>query len=225
MAIISNISPYFEDMHTCTAQRLVFLIHALTNKYKRLITRNAPQEEIDTYLKFLQMCVETINCCLTYALRKNLRLIYELLYKRSVITALKKLCILPQAVANIEIVVQFFAQQLRAAETQGVTVSDLEDVKTPYDVDFDAMDTPKFNVEAEDKFFARKRNISLDQDIDIEDEEFEDYGHGKKSWTVEEVMEILDRGMKLWSSNAKEQRFKIFKHLPFMYTEDANTEA
>jgi hypothetical protein len=168
------------------------------------------------------MCIETINSCLTYALRRNQRLLYELLYKRSVIGNLRKLCVLPQLVNNIEIVMQFFAQQLHMAEGK---YANLEGIQTPRDEDLDTLDTPKFNEEAEDKFFSRKRGISFDEDIDIEDSQYVDYSHGSKTWTVEEVMEILEKGVKIWNSTSKDTKFKSFKHLPFTYTEDANTEA
>jgi hypothetical protein len=40
LAIISNMAPYFENMHTLAAQRLVFLMHILSNKYRRLVKKN-----------------------------------------------------------------------------------------------------------------------------------------------------------------------------------------
>lgn len=235
LAIISNMAPYYEHMHTCAAQRLVFLMHVLTNKYKRLQKRNvsrlcvskltlytkASEEEMEIYLKFLQMCIESINACLTYAMKRNLRLVYELLYKRSVVGSLQRLGIAPQLVNNMEIVIQYFAQQLRMAEeNQTSTTNDAANLNQ-----IDTLDTPIFNDQAEDQFFSRKRNITLDEDADIELSEYVDNEHNHKNWTVEEVMEILERGAKLWGTTSKERKLVIFEHLPFRYTEDANAEA
>ncbi|KAL0479320.1 hypothetical protein AKO1_010753 [Acrasis kona] len=207
LAIISNISPYYENIHTCAAQRLVFLIHALTNKFRRLTKKDASEDEVETYGKFLSMCLESVNACLTYSLKRNIRLVYELLYKRSVIYNLKNLRFAPPIVYNIDSALQFFSQMIN---------KDQQIPSTPAISD-EALITPRFDQEAEDSFYKRKF-----VEVDIGDDTNDEYVRSvsEKSWTVEEVMDIIEKGSKTWAS-----QMRVLEHLPFRYTEDSNTEA
>lgn len=85
-------------------------------------------EEQETYEKFLQVCLEIVNSCLTYALPKNIWLIYELLHQKTILEPLKNVELFSDLVSNLDMIVQFFDARVNEAEKEEGSSWSLEEI-------------------------------------------------------------------------------------------------
>ncbi|KAL9657631.1 hypothetical protein ABK040_012710 [Willaertia magna] len=209
LAIISNLGPYFMNIHTYTAQRLVVLTRLLTLKYEKIMKRSEISDEFkDNYLKLLGTSLEIMNCIITSkkdisGLRKNTRLIYELLYQRRVIKKIEELNLYPDYIHNIKLIINYFDEQIT-----NIMKSYLEEsgnIKTDTILPLDDENTFKNNNE---------------QQEGQQDEE-----NVNKFWSVETCMECIYKASQFWTTIKAEQQLRQIPHYSFQFNEDEGTES
>jgi hypothetical protein len=74
--IISNISPYFDNLNITASQSLLNLFSSLIKISKKLKNSN---KEYQIFLKFIQILLEIFNFFIFFNLKKNVFLLYEIL--------------------------------------------------------------------------------------------------------------------------------------------------
>jgi hypothetical protein len=132
LAVIANMAPVLNDLHPSSAQRILFLISMLSKKFTRLQKKeivsisinliSKSDEEREAYAKFLQILIETVNSCLTFALPNNLWLVYELLHQRHVFDKIRLKPIFANLVANIDLVTYFFDDMMGSDNEEDDTI-------------------------------------------------------------------------------------------------------
>lgn len=109
LSIISNLSPYIKNIHSFVAQKFFYFIHIICKKLKK----SKIQEEVDNYLKFLQVSIEALNISFIYGLNQNKWLVYELLHQKEVLDNFKNLDLFKGTLVNIDIIISHFGSLLQ----------------------------------------------------------------------------------------------------------------
>ena len=219
LAIISNMGPYFVNIHTYAAQRLVTLTRLLTLKCEKIFqTPTASNEEKETYYSLLKTSLETINCILVLnkegGLRKNLRLVYELLYQRRMVKKLEDMRVFADFVHNMKLVVEYFDQQI-------FNIMSIENKQTSSgNTDGNGL-SPKAASVLPFESPPNIANVSNATDF------YDEYAEGNRPvmWSAETYMECIFKASQFWSMSKAEQQLKILQFFPFQFSEDSESES
>ncbi|KAK5648996.1 hypothetical protein RI129_003888 [Pyrocoelia pectoralis] len=126
LAALANMSGQFRDLHPYVSQRLVSLFETLARRYRKIsqqldtekpneVTVNVTTESEEDILvleEVLRMLLEIFNSCLVHQLVNNPNLVYTLLYKKHIFEPFKNNPTFQDIVQNIEIVIEYFSDQL-----------------------------------------------------------------------------------------------------------------
>ena len=220
LAIISNSGPYFSNMHTYTAQRMITLTRLLTLKYEK-VSLSEKTEEKETYLSLLKLILETINCILTTnkegGLRKNLRLVYELLYQRRVVKKLEDLGICRDFVHNLKIIIEYF--DLKISNILNIELGKISSATTTSSVSSSGSNNdPKMTT-------SHLSPLDLNSSGDVFEEYLDLSQKETRNWSSETYMENILKASQFWTLSKAEQHLKIIPFFTSQFSEDAESES
>jgi hypothetical protein len=242
LAILNNMSVSFEDMHTKCAQHSLGFTKALAQKSLRIIRKLKEKqqknnkkevnntlednktrklmEELELYIKFLQLSLESINTIFTNCMKRNSALIYELLQQRSLVQLLTQLVEQLDSFQQLELVRDFqpFIVVLTTLVSNMNTVLEFFENKLK---EYERLEKLEKN---------EKQGLITELDY------LQDTTKSKKNhqWTVQEIMNIIHIGVKAWLTKqqhlqstvntATNTRFIQLEHPVYHYTEDSGSE-
>jgi hypothetical protein len=120
LAIMLNIAPFVQEIHPHAAQKLFYLITVLNKKYQKSINL----EEMENYMKFIQIVVETINCTFSFGMVRNKWLVYEMIRSKEVFDRLRYARNLEKYLANFDVVLQYFEAKVGLNNPQVILTVD-----------------------------------------------------------------------------------------------------
>ncbi|KAG2377548.1 hypothetical protein C9374_009064 [Naegleria lovaniensis] len=215
LAIISNSGPYFSNIHTYTAQRMVTLTRLLTIKYEK-VSLSDNTEEKETYLSLLKLVLETINCILTTnkegGLRKNLRLVYELLYQRRVVKKLEDLGIFRDFIHNLKIIIEYF--DLQISNIVNIELGKVSPATTSSDPKIASMTAT-----------SHLSPLDLNSSTDAFEEYLDLSQKETRNWSSETYMENILKASQFWTMSKAEQHLKMIPFFTSQFSEDAESES
>jgi len=233
LAVLNNMCANMEGMHMACAQKFFQFVSVLSKKINGIADKmnsvpndnNEPSgegqnmfmlltTEIGLHVQFLQLCLEAMNTVITYNLKRNPNLIYELLQNRKTVQNLLQI---PQRLHQLNIV------DLELLSSVNVLANNLSIIM---------------------EFFERKLKEfeqverAEQQQLLTEEENASESSNNKRTsrkqvriWSVSEIMDIVDIGIKAWQQQQHYNQihsvaspFFILEHSMYTYSEDASSE-